>query len=449
MYSGAQTKTDYRGFTASLTGWLWWLGKGSLAVLDQALFAGANFIVNILLARWLVPADYGAFALAFSVLLLLGSFHTAILTEPMLVFGPGKYRDEFHAYLRLLLYGHFALMSASALFLGVAGELIAVFKSSAVGHTLIGAAIASPLLLLLWLVRRACYVKLHPGWSAMGGCLYLVILVPAMQLVHGKQFFAPAVPLVVMGVAALVVSGFLLVFLRPCWKSVAGGLGFTKVAAEHWHYSRWSLAAFVINCPTNIYFIILPAWLGLSGVGALRAVLNVSAPASQTIAAFSLILLPTLVLERQRAGVEGMNRTMKLYCTLLSIGALAYLGVLWAGRFLVFGFLYSGKYSEYASFPLLMACLLPFANVASTTMGNGLRALERPDCIFWCYVASTIGAVLVGVPLAANFGVGGAVTGILFSGVSASVGMIFLYRKLIHVGGVPEIHRVAELTEQI
>jgi O-antigen/teichoic acid export membrane protein len=146
---------------------------------------------------------------------------------------------------------------------------------------------------------------------------------------------------------------------------------------------------------------------------------------------------------------------MRLYFALLSIGALAYLGVLWAGRFLVFGFLYSGKYSEYASFPLLMACLLPFANVASTTIGSGLRALERPDCIFWCYVASTLGAVLVGIPLAAKFGVGGAVTGILFSGVLASLGMVLLYRKLTHVGGAPEIiggapeiKRAAELTEQ-
>jgi hypothetical protein len=41
-----------------------WFKKGSLAVLDQGLFSGANFIVNILLARWLAPEEYGAFAVA-------------------------------------------------------------------------------------------------------------------------------------------------------------------------------------------------------------------------------------------------------------------------------------------------------------------------------------------------------------------------------------------------
>jgi O-antigen/teichoic acid export membrane protein len=60
-----------------------WAKKGSLAVLDQALFSGANFLVNILLARWLPPEEYGAFAVALSIYYLLLGFHTAVITEPM------------------------------------------------------------------------------------------------------------------------------------------------------------------------------------------------------------------------------------------------------------------------------------------------------------------------------------------------------------------------------
>src|SRR4051794_23090859 len=39
--------------------------KGSLAVMDQALFSGANFLASIALARSLTPADYGAYSVAF------------------------------------------------------------------------------------------------------------------------------------------------------------------------------------------------------------------------------------------------------------------------------------------------------------------------------------------------------------------------------------------------
>ena len=39
----------------------YWLKKGGFAAVDQGLFSAANFLVNILLARWLEPVQYGAF----------------------------------------------------------------------------------------------------------------------------------------------------------------------------------------------------------------------------------------------------------------------------------------------------------------------------------------------------------------------------------------------------
>jgi hypothetical protein len=42
--------------------WMLWAKKAGLAVLDQGLFTGSHFIINVLLARWLEPAQYGAFA---------------------------------------------------------------------------------------------------------------------------------------------------------------------------------------------------------------------------------------------------------------------------------------------------------------------------------------------------------------------------------------------------
>ena len=42
-----------------------WGAHISFSLVDQALFSGANFLLNILLARWLLPEAYGAFAVAF------------------------------------------------------------------------------------------------------------------------------------------------------------------------------------------------------------------------------------------------------------------------------------------------------------------------------------------------------------------------------------------------
>ena len=57
----AVTSVRYEQLRTSLKGWMPWVGKGSLAVLDQGLFAGSNFLLNVLLARWLAPSGLRRF----------------------------------------------------------------------------------------------------------------------------------------------------------------------------------------------------------------------------------------------------------------------------------------------------------------------------------------------------------------------------------------------------
>src|SRR5215471_6630635 len=46
-----------------------WAVRGGVSILQQGLFAGSHFVVNVLLARWLPPRSYGALALAYSFFL--------------------------------------------------------------------------------------------------------------------------------------------------------------------------------------------------------------------------------------------------------------------------------------------------------------------------------------------------------------------------------------------
>src|SRR5690348_9270670 len=75
-----------------------WSPKGALALLDQGLISGANFIVGILLARNLAPHEYGAYALAFQVFLFLSVGYSAMVLEPLSVFGSSVYRDTNREY---------------------------------------------------------------------------------------------------------------------------------------------------------------------------------------------------------------------------------------------------------------------------------------------------------------------------------------------------------------
>src|SRR5690349_15415299 len=71
---------------------LTWVARSAAAFVDQLLTSGSNFLGSILLARWLGASQYGAYALAFSVFLLLSSVYGSLVIDPMPIFGPSVYR---------------------------------------------------------------------------------------------------------------------------------------------------------------------------------------------------------------------------------------------------------------------------------------------------------------------------------------------------------------------
>jgi len=140
-------------------------------------------------------------------------FHSAIITGPMLVFGPGKYRERFPEYLGILLRGHFALMVPGAALLAAAAFLLGWLYSPAVERALLALAIAGPFILLLWLLRRAFYVRLNPGWAAAGGGVYLLVLLASALTLRAAGHLTPAMGFLAMAAASLITCLILFVLM--------------------------------------------------------------------------------------------------------------------------------------------------------------------------------------------------------------------------------------------
>ena len=99
-----------------------WIGRGAWAIADQGLFALANVLLNVLLARWLTPGEYGALCRgAYSLFLFMRRVCTPrSLTERTRV-RPGKYSNQPRMYLGVLLRGHWALTGIGSVLLILAG----------------------------------------------------------------------------------------------------------------------------------------------------------------------------------------------------------------------------------------------------------------------------------------------------------------------------------------
>ena len=389
-----------------------WMGRGFWALTDRGLFSVSNFVLNILLARWLTPEGYGAFAVAFTTFLLLGAVHTGLLTEPMLVFGPEKHLDRFEEYLGVLLTSHVVLAIGGSLVLLLAAAGLYGLGWSSISGAFLALSIASPFILLQWLTRMASYVRLDPRPAALAGIAYFSMVVAGTVGLHQSEQLTGASALLVMGAASLVSATLLLVRLRPRRTAGPTAAVFRRsVVADHWTYGRWASGTGVLTwIPGQVYYLLLPIWGGLAATASLRALMNLIMPILHGYSALALLL--TTVLARERGGRFRDVLTWSLLG--FAIGAVVYWIVLGLGRDLFVDLLYGGLYGEVSSL-LWLVGLIPVAGVGATVFVPALRALERPDRVFAAYAVSTAAALTVGLILTVRGGPAGAASAILLS----------------------------------
>lgn len=406
-----------------------WTKKGTLALADQALFAGGNFLANVLLARALRPVEYGAYSIAFAVFMLFAALHRAILIEPMMVFASGKYAKRFSTYLLRVFCGHVVLVTpASLLLLGVALGLGHLYPRDA-QPALVGLALGAVAILFFWLVRQSFYVLLRPDRAVIGGALYSALLLGSIALLGSTGRLSTLTAFLAMAFAGLLTSAVMLLRFNPVWRADRGEPTFVNTVRTHWGYGRWAMATSAVAwVPQYCYYAVLPASLGLEASGALRALANFPLPVLHAISALSSLLLPLLVRRRREGGHREMTTTMLIFLGLFFAAASFYGLTLWVFRNQAFQLVYGGKYSQYAGWPLLLAALQPAGAAVIAVLGSALRALERPDRVFWAYVGSVLGALMVGIPLAATYGVSGALMGWLSSQTVTILMMIWFYR---------------------
>lgn len=405
-----------------------WIGRGAWAVVDQALFAASNFGLNVVLARSLGPAEYGAYAVAYAAFVLLGTFHTALLAEPMLVFGTGKYHQRLPAYFQSLLFHHWILSALIAACLAIAGGLFLFADEESLARALLALAVASPLVLLQWLLRQACYVRAQSRIAAGAGMLYVVTLGASTAVLHSLESLNATSGIFAMAGASLLCSVTL-------WRQIRGATNDpperlrAESRADHWRYGRWSMASSLTYwIQGNIFAFIVPFWGGLEAAGIYRALANLLMPPMLFFTATSRLLLPSLVRAR------GSRRFLQLVVVFLValVGGAAFY---WLTLGLFGSALINALYGESFRVPndlVWLMGLLPIVAAVTLVGKAAVRSLERPRAVFVAYAWSSVTAVPLGLVLTYQWALTGAFVSQLLSGLVATA---LLYRALrLHFG---------------
>lgn len=387
--------------------------KAGFSILDQGLISASNFGLSVALAR-ILPADqYGAFALSFTVFLVISGFHNSLLVEPMSVLGPARHLSDLVDYLRKTVWVHFAVMLALAA-AGVIGGLF--FLSGMLGPSLISMSIASPLILLFWLVRRAHYLETRPGLAAGSSALYCATLSIVTLALWRTGLLSAVTAFMALGAAGIVASLFSMLRLGlGFWPGIAAARSSRPVFRENWDFGKWiipSAVFFPMLAQAQIFFT--GGFLGLAAAGALRALQNPILPVVQVITALSTMAIPLLSRDFVTAGVNKVYRRGIAYAGLMTSIALLYeVVVLLTGNYWD-RLLYSGRYFQYDGLMPILG-IMPIAIAISTGSAVILRAIQRPALTAIPNVAGGILGVAASYYLITRWNVPGAVYSMVVS----------------------------------
>jgi hypothetical protein len=357
--------------------------KSAWSLIDQGLTALTGFCVTFLLARWLAPESYGAYAIAFAGYLFVSGLHNVMVLEPMSVIGPSRHAARLQEYFRAQLILHGVLVGTCSA--GVACVAVTVWlvePASPLAGAIAGCGLALPFLLSLFLARRMCYVRQRPFTATIGsGCCLGLALVGLYMLRHFERV-SPFSVFVLVGAASFV--GSCLVFrevgvgtLHPAGVSDER-TEWASALSENWAYGRWLVGSTILySVSGQVQMFLAAAFLGLGAAGILRAMMLPASAMTQVVTAAGLLVLPGFSYDFGRGLASRIRQRAMILSGVLCGAGICFSVMLWMIAERAEHILFAGKFAGYAWLMPILS-LVPAVNGLTMGFSLALRASQRP-----------------------------------------------------------------------
>jgi O-antigen/teichoic acid export membrane protein len=378
-----------------------WGLQGGMAILDQGLFSGSNFILNILLARWLLPEDYGAYAIGFAVSIFFLQLLMSYILEPMGVLGTSSYSSQLKDYLVAQLHLYFGIIAPLSLLF-----TLAVYVYRQLGGNLLVSDILIVMGLLLsftllpWLLRRVFYILGQPDVSAKGSAIYAFLLIAFVYFAKQLEILTPFSALAILAFSSLIAGAFLSKELG--WNVIGKAIvPLRSVFFENWAFGKWLLASgLLITIGGQAQIFLAGLLLNVKDAGIVKATHSISNPMILSITAISALVTPILASDYAKADIISFKHKAFLMTVIMTVLAFFFELLLFFFRTQLESILYGGKFSAYAGLIPIWG-LIPLIMGMVSGMQYSLQAAKRPYAIlvasfFWVPATLGLGIVMIG-----------------------------------------------------
>lgn len=407
--------TSLRKLVRSRT--IWALG-------DQGMVSVGNFAVNIILARSVPIADFGIYALAFGVFLVLNGLHGSFVCYPLTIRVAKEGAREVPRLVGLALV--LTALLVPLLGIGVAVLFVLVDRPFLIPMALFAFA--------AWrfqdVLRRALMSQLKYRAAIPGDAIsYLGQAVVMLGLAHFDMLTLEAVFLVIgaTSAAAAVVQALQ---VRVRFSRPAALIPFVR---DCWDLGRWTVSRTVISVgQMQGVGWVLAAVHGVEATAHFRAAVNVFGVTHPIMMGIGNLVTPSVAHAHRVSMREVMRITLQLGLqgAVLVIPYFVFLACVPDFALDVF-YGHGSPYREIGGIVTIMAAGYTIAYVARMISGT-LHGLAKPALAFHAQLWGTLTAVFAAMPLAAWGGVFYAAVGTtLAQAILLIANAVYLRREVI------------------
>jgi len=405
------------------------------SLLDQFLISGTNFLLSLILARVMMPAEFGLYVFSFTLMVLAVGLLNYTVTNPMNVLGAATKPENKNQY----FFNLFVVYLIVGFILGVIFVLIG-FGLGFTNHRTTGVIICTVGLILLFYLgheffRNALLTSLKVRNALVIDCvaygLRIVIIGAAIGLDYS---FDCQQVLWLYGLTSLLAALLGARLLKFNYRNKLDMI----MLKETWDYAKWTLAdwiPFILSSQLEIYMVTFI--LSSAETGVLGACRNLVAPLTVVLMGLMSFALPYNSRLYAEKGEAQMRRSLIIFFGVLIGGVLIYLLIIniFAKQLL---YLLFGKFEQY-DYVVLIISLGVFINYIFKPAEVYLRIIRKPKYIFLSRFMTAGLITLACYPMIKYMGLAGAAWYHVLAQIVMCLALYgFILYGSINADGIPE-----------
>lgn len=393
--------------------------KKALAIADQLVTSGGNFLTGILVARWIGLENFGIFSIWWMLILFGLSISQAVITKPLLSLLPKKKATEQNSYLTSLFYVQL-LVIFILLVLIISGFGLSSFFDITLPT---GNTFYFVLALLFFQLIHDYFRKIGFALEKTTGPLLLDSVLFSIQIASLCLIYLYGNLEVTTVILAMLGASVISCTVGLLWAnkndiSFQFNINDSLITLkEHYNFSKWLLGTSLLQWLSGNYFIIVGATLlGPVAVGAIRIIQQIMGLCHIVFLALENVVPVEAAQHFLTAGIPSLFNFLQKTLLQLIIPVLLALFMLVISIDYIIDFIYGEEYLAY-SYLINSFSVLYFFVFISLFARIALRTMENTKPIFIAYSFSTLFSLLAAKPMLLYWGIDGLVAGLVLTQV--------------------------------